>query len=84
MSRPRFTTAQSMVVVIYVGFGFAALRNADGLWPSATFTLAVIMVTVAFVGALAREGNFGRAWAGFCDRWRSVRPLPSGLRPLPP
>jgi hypothetical protein len=65
MSQPRFTIAQSMAVVMYVGFGFFALRNADALWASATFTLAVIMVSVAFVGALARAGNSRIAWAGF-------------------
>ena len=58
MSRPRFTIAQSMAFVIYVAFGFAALRNANALWASATFKLAVIMVSVAFVGSFGSRRKF--------------------------
>ena len=40
MSRLRFTIAQAMALVIFVGFGFAALRNAEEFWASATYTVA--------------------------------------------
>jgi hypothetical protein len=65
MSRPRLTIAQSMAIVLYVGFGFAALRNADDFWASVTFTLAIITVSVAFVGAFARKGRARTTWSGF-------------------
>jgi hypothetical protein len=65
MTRPRLTIAQAMTVVLYVGFGFAALRNADELWASATFTLAYLLISVAPLGALARKGRARMAWAGF-------------------
>jgi hypothetical protein len=65
MNRLRFTIAQSMAIVLYVGFGFAALRNADDLYASATFTLAVTMVSLAFVGALVRKGKARAIWSGF-------------------
>jgi hypothetical protein len=34
MRRLRFTLAQLMGVVILIGFGFAALRNANDIWPA--------------------------------------------------
>jgi len=40
MNRFRFTLAQLMAIVLFIGFGFAALRNANALWASATFSLA--------------------------------------------
>jgi hypothetical protein len=64
MNRLRFTLAQLMAVVLYCGFGFAALRNANAYWASATFSLAIIKVSVALAGACTRKE--GRAsWAGF-------------------
>jgi hypothetical protein len=64
MNRLRFTLAQLMAIVLYCGFGFAALRNANAFWASATFSLAIITVSVALAGAYARkEGR--TSWAGF-------------------
>jgi hypothetical protein len=64
MNRLRFSLAQLMAIVLYCGFGFAALRNANVFWAGATFDLAIITVSVALVGACVRkEGRV--AWAGF-------------------
>jgi hypothetical protein len=41
MTRLRLTIAQLMTFIFFVGFGFAALRNANQLWASATFREAV-------------------------------------------
>jgi hypothetical protein len=65
MSRLRFTLAQLMALVILVGFGFAALRNANEFWASATYTLAFVLVSIAPLGALARNGTARMVWAGF-------------------
>jgi hypothetical protein len=65
MSRLRFTLAQLMGIVLYLGFGFAALRNADEFWASATYTLATILIAVALVGAFARSGRARTPWVGF-------------------
>ena len=65
MTRLRLSLARLMFIVLCVGFGFAALRNADEIWASATFTLACLMVSVAPLGALARRGRARMAWAGF-------------------
>jgi hypothetical protein len=53
-----------MVVVLYFGFGFAALRNANNLWASATYTLAIATIAAALVGALVRNGVARTAWIG--------------------
>jgi hypothetical protein len=65
MTRHRFTLAQSMALVIYLGFGFAALRNADPFWAGATYTLASITIAAAPLGAFARRGTARLNWAGF-------------------
>lgn len=65
MTRLRFSIAQLMAVVLFVGFGFAAWRNADENWASAAYTLAFLMISVAPLCALARIGRARMAWAGF-------------------
>jgi hypothetical protein len=65
MSRLRFTIAQMMAVVLLVGFGFAALHNANGVWASATYTLAIVMIAAALVGAFVRRGRARAPWTGF-------------------
>jgi hypothetical protein len=65
MTRLRFTIAQSMIVVLVVGLGFAALRNADEFWASTSYTLAITMITVAVVGALSQKGRARASWIGF-------------------
>jgi hypothetical protein len=65
MTRPRLTIAQSMAIVLYLGIGLAGLRNANAFWASATFTLAVILISAALLGAYARRGRDRLSWAGF-------------------
>jgi hypothetical protein len=65
MRRFRVTIARLMTFIFLLGFGFAALRNANPFWASASFSLAVIAVSVAVVGALARRGEARTSWAGF-------------------
>ena len=62
MSRLRVTIAQLMAFVFYFGFGFAALRNANPMWASATFSLAILAVSVALAGACSMKE--GRACLG--------------------
>jgi hypothetical protein len=61
----RFTLARLMGIVFYLAFGFAALRNADELWASAAYTLAIVSVASSLVGALARSGGARTPWVGF-------------------
>jgi hypothetical protein len=65
MKRPRFTLAQLMTVVLYLGVGFAALGNANQFWASAVYTLAVILIALALVGALAGNDMTRPRWVGF-------------------
>jgi hypothetical protein len=64
MTRLRLTITQLMAVVLYFGFGLAALRNANDFWASATFTVAIAAISLALVGALARKGRARMIWAG--------------------
>jgi hypothetical protein len=65
MTRLRFTLAQLMATVLFIGFAFAALRNADAFWAKATYTLALVMISAAPLTALTRKGRARVAWAGF-------------------
>jgi hypothetical protein len=65
MTRFRFTLAPLMAIVLFIGFGFAALRNADAFWTRATYTLALLMISIAPLGALTRKGRARMAWVGF-------------------
>jgi hypothetical protein len=65
MARFQFTLAQLMAALIYLGLGSAALRDADGLWASATFTLSILTISTALVGAFVRRGPARSAWIGF-------------------
>lgn len=64
MTRPRLTLAHLMVVVLCVGFGFAALRNANEFWASTTYSAALVTLALAPVGAIARKGAARASWAG--------------------
>src|SRR3954453_22282438 len=65
MTRLRFTLAQLMAAVIFIGLGFAALRSASRLGASAVFTLTVAVLSAAILGAMARRGRARMPWAGF-------------------
>src|SRR5262245_51083327 len=65
MSLPRFTIATSMTIVLVVAVGFAALRNANPFWASASWTVAVLSVSVALGGALLGGGARRTFRAGY-------------------
>ena len=65
MNRLRLTIANLMAIVLYAGLAFAALRNPNRFWASATFTLAILAVSAAVVVAVARKGQARLAWLGF-------------------
>ena len=63
MTRPRLTIAQAMAIVFLVGFGCAALRNANDFWAIATFNLAIFLNSTALVAAIVSRGR-ARARSG--------------------
>jgi hypothetical protein len=65
MTRPRLTIAQMMTLILLVGIGFAALRNANQFWASATYAIAIISILAALLGASAPKGKARMTWAGF-------------------
>jgi hypothetical protein len=65
MSRIRFSIASLLAVVLVLALAFAALRNPNRFWASATFTLAILAVSVAVVVAVARKGQARLTWLGF-------------------
>jgi hypothetical protein len=65
MTRSRFTIAQLMTLILVVGVGFAALRNANQLWASATYTIAIISILAALLFAFANKGTARMTSAGF-------------------
>jgi hypothetical protein len=83
MRRIRFTIAQLMAAVLVFAFCFAALTNANAFWGSAAYTLAIVMLAAAVVGAIARKGrrriNFA-AFAVFGWTYLLVSRLPSDLQ----
>ena len=95
MNRLRFSLAQLMAIVLYLGFGFAALRNADEFWACAANTLAIISIAAALVCASARSGRARTPWVGFAVfgwtylltvhlDWRIFGPLRFAAIPKPP
>jgi hypothetical protein len=65
VSRFRFTIAQLLAVVIFAAIGFAALRIATPIWVSATSSLAIISVSVAFACAWTCKDESRVPWASF-------------------
>jgi hypothetical protein len=65
MRRPRFHIGTFLILVVFLGVGFAALRESNELWNSGSFTLTLgILLTSVLLAAHRRESR--RAfWSGF-------------------
>ncbi len=65
MNRLRFTIAQTMAAVFFLGFGFAALRSPSWIWASTLFSLVATLLAVATLTAVYRRGARRAFWTGF-------------------
>jgi hypothetical protein len=65
MSRLRFSIAGLLVFILAAALGLAALSRPSCLWASATFSLLLLFLTVALIGALYRRGHKRAFWTGF-------------------
>ena len=65
MTHLRFTLAQLMAVVLFIGFGFAALRNAGPLLATATYNLAFLSLPTATVCAVVGQGRLRSLATGY-------------------
>jgi hypothetical protein len=65
MRRFRFTTASLLVVVLVLGVGIAALREASDFWDSGVFTVALGVMVVSVFLAIHRSDSRRALWLGF-------------------
>lgn len=65
MVRSRLTIAQTMAVVLFAGFVFAALSKPGPMWAVASFYLAIVLLSAAPVVAWARKDESRFLWAAF-------------------
>ena len=55
--RLRWTLGASMALVVAVAFGLSVFRDPSPFWASSLFTLVVILLGFATLGAMARRGS---------------------------
>jgi hypothetical protein len=65
MRRFRFRIASLLVLVLFQGVGFAALREADDLWESGVFTLTVGALLVSVLLVIQSTERRRAFWIGF-------------------
>jgi hypothetical protein len=65
MRNPRFHIASVCGVVLFLGVGFAALRESTDLWDCAIFTLALGVLLVSILLAVHRSKKRRAFWIGF-------------------
>jgi hypothetical protein len=65
MTRVRFTLASLLFAVLFLGVGFAALREASELWSSVIFTLTIGALLVSILLAIHRASPARAFWLGF-------------------
>jgi len=65
MSRPRFSIAGLMGMVLVVAVGVAALRSGSEDWAGIVSALTLGLLGVALLGVLFRQGPRRAFWSGF-------------------
>jgi hypothetical protein len=65
MSRFRFHLDNVLIVVVLLGIGFAALREANNLWDSIALSAAIVVLLVSIVLAIHRKRANRAFWVGF-------------------
>ena len=65
MRRFRFSIAAMLGVVLFAAVAVAALRQADALWDSTLFSLALGLLALAVLLAVHRTGGRRAFWLGF-------------------
>jgi hypothetical protein len=61
----RFSIVSILGAIVFAGFGFAALRQADDLWNSALFSLTIGLLLAAVLLAIHRTEARRAFWIGF-------------------
>jgi hypothetical protein len=65
MRRFRFRIGSLLILIVFLGVGFAALREATGLWDSIVLTLAIGVLLVSLLLAIHRQAERRAFWVAF-------------------
>ncbi len=65
MRRFRFHIGSLLVLVLLMGVGFAALREANDVWDGGVFTLTLGVLLISILLAVHRMGSRRAFWIGF-------------------
>jgi hypothetical protein len=65
MRRIRFTISSLLIAILFAGFGFAALREANEIWDSSVFSTTVAVLLISILLAIHRTENRRAFWLGF-------------------
>ena len=65
MRRIRFTISSLLIAVLFAGFGFAALREANEIWDSIVFSLTLGVLLTSILLAIHRTEKRQAFWLGF-------------------
>jgi hypothetical protein len=65
MRRIRFTIANLLFIVLFLGVSFAALREASAIWESAVFSAVLGAVLLSIVRAIQSTSGRRAFWLGF-------------------
>ena len=65
MKRFRYRIASLLILVLLLGVGFAALREANDLWDGCVLTLTIGVLLVSVLLALHRRETTRAFWVGF-------------------
>jgi hypothetical protein len=65
MGRFRITIARLLLIIVYFGVGFAAMRSPSWIWASTLFSLVTTSLAAATLTALYRPGARRAFWTGF-------------------
>jgi hypothetical protein len=61
----RFNIASLLVIILIIGFGFAALRDSNDLWDSGCLTLTLGVFLISILVAVHRTRSRRAFWIGF-------------------
>jgi hypothetical protein len=65
MRKLRFNIASLLVIILFLGVGFAALRESNDLWESGIFSLTFGTLMVSILFAVHRAESRRAFWLGF-------------------
>jgi cbb3-type cytochrome oxidase subunit 3 len=65
MRRLRFHIGTLVILVLFLGVGFAALRESNEIWDSSIFTITLCMLLISILLAIHRTERRRAYWLGF-------------------